>query len=336
MEEVDRRHFFVHTAAVAGMLSGLGSEALAQSKFPSKPLSLIVPYPAGGASDVSARIFAESISQSLKQQVIVENIGGGTGLIGAARVLNGPADAYMFFHGSANEVFLTPMLNPAARYKPTDFAMAAPITEATIVLMVKKSLPVASLDEFLEYARTHTDKPLSYASVGIDSMYHLMGDALAARLKLSFLHVPYKGAAPALQDVAGGQVDFAILPYQASFEGMQQQGRLKILSSFSKSLPPALHNIPLITASTVIPDFEHTIAGGYFVRRGAPAERVAVLRQAIGEALAKKDIRDKLELEGRNVFAPMQSQQQVDQAFDEQLRRVTQLVKAVGRAANNS
>jgi len=329
MPTLNRRHFLQYGSAAATAVAGL--PARAADAFPTKPLALVVPYPAGGASDVSARIFAESIGKSVQQQVIVENYGGGTGLIGAAKVLSAPADGYTFFHGGAGDVFLTPMLNPAARYKPQDFVQAAPLSEANIVLMVRNGIAAKTLDEFLEFAKTRKDQPLTYATVGIDSFYHLMGDALANRLKLPFLHVPYKGGAPALQDLAGGQVDFAILAYQASFDAMQQQGRLRVLSSFSKTLPAALKHIPLISQSKLVPDFEYTIGGGYFVKKGTPPERIAVLRQAIGEALAKPEIRAKLELEGRNVANPIATQQQADQNYDLQYKRIAELIRSVGR-----
>lgn len=335
MHHTTRRQFVQSlsaTAAITG-LSTFSTLAKASDVFPTKPLSLVVPYPAGGASDVAARIFAESMGRTLKQQVIVENIGGGTGLLGAGKVLSAPNDGYTFFHGSANEVFLAPMLNTAARYKPQDFTCACPTTDAVIVLMVKNDLPVKSYDEFIEYAKIRGDKPLTYATVGIDSMYNLMGDALAAQLKLPFLHVPYKGAAPALQDVAGGQVDFAILPYQTSFDGMQQQGRLRILTSFSKALPEPIKHLPLISSSKYSPDFEHTIGGGYFVRKGAPADRVAILRSAVSAGLATPEIRSKLESEGRNVRQPISTQAQADEVFQQQYDRLQQLIKTVGRKA---
>ena len=332
MPTLNRRHF-VQSLSAGAALSALSAPVWASDAFPNKPLSLVVPYPAGGASDVAARIFAESMGRTLQQQVIVENIGGGTGLLGAGKVLSAPNDAYTFFHGSANEVFLAPMLNPAARYKPQDFSLACPTTEAVIVLMVKNDIPVKTYDEFIEFAKKRQDKPLTYATVGIDSMYNLMGDALANQLQLPFLHVPYKGAAPALQDVAGGQVDFAILPYQTSFDGMQQQGRLRILTSFSKSLPEPIKHLPLISASRYSPDFEHTIGGGYFVRKGAPAERVAVLRKAISTALATPEIRNKLESEGRNVRQPISTQAQADEVFQQQYQRLQKLIQTVGRKA---
>ena len=335
MPSLNRRRFLQYAGSVAGT-SALGALPALADGFPVKPLALVVPYPAGGASDTSARIFGESISKTVKQQVVVENYGGGTGLIGANKVLSAPADGYTFFHGSINEVFLAPMLNPAARYKPQDFMLAAPISDATIVLMVRSGLAADTFDRFLEQARQGKDKPLTYATVGIDSIYHLMGDALAARLGTTFLHVPYKGGAPALQGLAGGEVDFAILPYQSSFDSMQQQGRLRILTSFSKALPPALKPIPLISQSRLAPDFEYTISGGYFVKAGTPENRVAVLRKAIGEALAKPDIRARLEAEGRTVAQPIDSQAQANQVFDRYMTRVTQLVRSVGRKTNGA
>ncbi|GAO25900.1 extra-cytoplasmic solute receptor [Alicycliphilus sp. B1] len=328
MRTFTRRHF-LQSAGATCTLAGL--PAWAADAFPAKPLTLVVPYPAGGASDASARIFAESFTQSLNQQVIVENYGGGTGLIGANKVLSAPADGYTFLHGSPNEVILPPMLNPAARYKPWDFVFAAPITTASIVLLVRNGIPAGTMDEFLDYARQQKDKPLTYASVGIDSLYHLMGDALATRLNLPFLHVPYKGAAPALQDLAGGQVDFGILPYQTSFDGMQAQGRLKVISSFSKDMAPGLKHIAPITQSKQIPDFVHEIGGGYFMRKGTPADRVAALRKAIGEAVVKPEIRSRLEAEGRKVAQPTETQAQADAAFKEMTDRIAALLKVLGR-----
>ncbi|SCV00752.1 Extra-cytoplasmic solute receptor [Cupriavidus necator] len=336
MASLNRRRFLQYAGLSAGTSVLAGLPAFAADNFPAKSLSLVVPYPAGGASDTSARIFGESISKSVGQQVVVENYGGGTGLIGANKVLGAPADGYTFFHGSINEVFLAPMLNPAARYKPQDFQLVAPISDANIVLLVRNGIAVDTLDKFLDYAKQSKGKPLTYATVGIDSIYHLMGDALAARLGVPFLHVPYKGGAPALQGLAGGEVDFAILPYQSSFDSMQQQGRLKVLSSFAKALPPALKHIPLISQSRLVPDFEYSIGGGYFVRQGTPASRVAVLRKAIGEALAKPEIRAKLEAEGRTVAQPINSQEQANQVFDQYMGRVTQLIRNVGRNTNAS
>jgi len=325
---LSRRHFLQTIGAGCTLAATPG---WAQTTYPARALSLIVPYPAGGASDATARIFAASFAETLKQSVLVENLGGASGMIGANKVLSNPADGYTFFHGSANEVFLQPMLNEAARYKPQDFMLSSLISRAQIVLIVRRGIAVDSLDSFIAYAEQRKDQPLSYATVGIDSLYHLMGDALGKRLGLSFLHVPYKGGAPAIQGVAGGQVDFGILPYQTSFDGMHAQGMLNIVSSFSKSVPAPLAHIPLITQSQRIPDFEYTIGGGYFFKQGTPPERVQVLRQAIATALSDPDIRTRLESEGRTVGDPIADQQRADQDFAQMYAQLDQLVKSLGR-----
>jgi tripartite-type tricarboxylate transporter receptor subunit TctC len=293
---------------------------------------MVIPYPAGGASDASGRIYAEMMGKNLGQTVVVENVAGGTGLIGASKVLNAPPDGYTFFQGSGNEVFLAPMLNTAARYSPTDFRYIQPTAEATLLLLARNGIPAGSLDEFLNHAKANAGgNPLTYATVGIDSMYHLMGEALAKRLGANFLHVPYKGGAPALQDLAGGQVDFAILPYQASMEGMAQQKRLKIVTSFSKALPGPLKHLPLVTSSKLIPDFVYTINGGYFVRKDMPEPLIARLREAVIAGLGDASVRERLEAEGRLVAQPAKSQAEVDALFQQQLASYRKLVTDVGR-----
>jgi len=331
MTATHRRQFLRYASLLAGTPWLTMQQAWAADAYPTKSLSLVVPYPAGGSSDTAARIFGESIGKSLKQQVVVENYGGGTGLIGANKVLSAQADAYTFFHGSINEVFLAPMLNPSARYKPKDFSLVAPISEAHIVLLARNGLHVDSLDQLIALAKQSSAKPLTYATVGNDSIYHLMGEALATRVGAPLLHVPYKGGAPALQGVASGEVDLAILPYQASFDAMQVQGRLKVITSFSKELPRPLAHIPRISQSKLLPDFVYTISGGYFVKQGCPAERVTLLRNAIGTALLNPEIRARLEAEGRTVAQPTASQAAANQAFDLYLLRVSELIRSVGR-----
>ncbi|WYX28934.1 tripartite tricarboxylate transporter substrate-binding protein [Achromobacter denitrificans] len=150
-------------ARVAALfLAAFAAAPLARAEdYPSrKPLSLIVPYPAGGASDASARQFGVHIAKALKQQVVVENVGGGAGMLGARRVLSSPPDGYTFLHGSPNEVILSPFLNAAAHYKPEDFRLTQPISEATIVLLARADLPVSDVDEFIAYAKRPGARPL--------------------------------------------------------------------------------------------------------------------------------------------------------------------------------
>lgn len=328
MHCLSRRSLIATGAAFAAAPASWAQSA----PYPSKPLTMVVAYPAGGPSDAGARIFIDPIGKDLKQPVLVENIGGGTGVIGTNRMLASAPDGYTFLYGSANEVILAPLLNAAAKYRFTDFKAVQAATEATIVLLVRNGINLNTLDEFIAYAQKHKDdKPLSYATVGIDSLYHLMGDAMAKRIGANFLHVPYKGGAPALQDLGGGQVDFAILPYQVSMDGMVQQGRMKLLTSFSKTLPPTLKHVPKIDTSKLLPDFEYTIGGGFQVRKDVPDAIVDRLRAAIGHAQIQPEVRARLEAEGRMVLQPMTTQAQADAYLGNMFNRYLQLLKDVGR-----
>lgn len=146
---------------------------------------------------------------------------------------------------------------------------------------------------------------------------------------VEFLHVPYRGAAPALQDLIGRQVDFAVLPYQQAMEGMAAQQQLKILTSFSDKLPAPLSKLPLISQSKTIPDFVYTIAGGYYVRQDTPAPEVATLRRAVGYALEQPDLRQRMEAEGRLLLAPM-SQQDADAYAVAQVAKYREMIQALG------
>src|SRR5699024_8626765 len=173
------------------------SIAQAADNYPDrKVVSLIVPYPAGGASDASARIFNGPIGESLGQTVIVENIGGATGAIAANRLLSMPADGYQIFHGSPNELILPSYVNSAVDYEPEQFEMAHAITDATLVVLIRDGLGVDSLDELIEMARD-SKQPLTYGTVGTGSLYHLIGEKISQDIGAPLEHIDYRGSASA-------------------------------------------------------------------------------------------------------------------------------------------
>ena len=163
---------FRSLALVAGLLFSAGA-ALAQG-YPLKPVNLMVPYPAGGPSDAIARIFNQPLGRDLGQQVLVENLGGVSGALAAQKVLAAPADGHYVFQGSPNEVILAPLANAAVRLKTEDFRLVHPVADAVMVFVTRKDLPVSSVDELIALARKSGDKPLTYGSVGIGSLYHLI------------------------------------------------------------------------------------------------------------------------------------------------------------------
>lgn len=285
-----------HCATLLGSLA-LAGGVLAQT-FPSKPVTLMVPYPAGGLSDVIARTVNNSLSKHLGQPVIIENLGGASGAIAAQKVLNSPSDGYLVFQGSPNELILAPLAIAAIKFKSEDFRLVQMIATAQIAFLVRKDLPANTVDEFLDYARkaARDGKPLAFASVGPGSFYHLLGEQLSKASGIPMLHVPYKGAAPAEQDLLAGQVDFFLAPYGKKYDEMHKLGKLKVLAMLNSERLDSVKGFPAISESAGLKDFSFNIWTGYFVKKDTPEPVVQALHKAITETLSEPTVRAGLEV----------------------------------------
>jgi tripartite-type tricarboxylate transporter receptor subunit TctC len=290
-----RQTFLRRSAAV---LSGLilSGAAFAQT-FPNKPVTLLVPYPAGGLSDVIARSVNTALGKNLGQPVIVDNLGGASGAIAAQKVLAAPSDGHLIFQGSPNELILSPLANAAVKFKSEDFRLVQMIALAQIAFVARKDLPVSNVDEFIAYARKQAaaGKPVTYASVGPGSFYHLLGEHLSKVTGIPMIHVPYKGAAPAVQDIIGNQVDIFLAPYGKSFEELHKTNRLKVLAMLNAERLSGVKDFPAITESKSIKDFTFTIWTGYFVKNNTPENVVQALHKALSETLNDNSVRTALE-----------------------------------------
>lgn len=278
-------------AALLGLLAA--TSVLAQT-YPSKPLNLVVPYPAGGPSDAIARIFNTALGKELGQTVLVENVGGVSGALAAQKVLSAPADGYNLFQGSPNEVILAPIANAAVRLKAEDFRLLQPVTDGVMVLVVRKDLAASNADELIALAKKPGAAPLTYGSVGIGSLYHLVIESMQQRTGTTFTHVPYKGNAPLLQDIAGGQVDFAVLIYSAGMGALADQGRLKVIGQLGARRSELLANVPAVNEGQALKDFAFRTWSGYMLPRNTPEPVVQRLHDALGRALADPGVRAQL------------------------------------------
>ena len=290
-------------ALAAAVLLGAGA-AFAQA-YPAKPVNLMVPYPAGGPSDAIARIFNAQLGKELGQQVLVENLGGVSGALAAQKVLAAPADGSYVFQGSPNEVILSPLANAAVKLKAEDFRLVHPVADAVMVFVARKDLPANTVDELIALARKSGDKPLSYGSVGIGSLYHLILENVQATTGVKLAHVPYKGNAPLLQDIAGGQVDFAVLVYSAAMGALAEQGRLKVIGQLGAQRSELLKNVPAASESQSLKNFSYKIWTGYMVPRQTPEDVVLRLHAAIGKALQDPAVRAQLAAQTQLPSAPM-------------------------------
>jgi tripartite-type tricarboxylate transporter receptor subunit TctC len=294
---------FQALALSAGLMFG-ASAALAQA-YPAKAVNLMVPYPAGGPSDAIARIVFNPLAKDLGQPVLVENLGGVSGALAAQKVLAAPADGYYIFQGSPNEVILSPLANAAVKLKTEDFRLVHPVADAVMVFVTRKDLPANSIDELIALARKSADRPLSYGSVGIGSLYHLILENVQASTGVKLAHVPYKGNAPLLQDIAGGQVDFAVLVYSAAMGALAEQGRLKVIGQLGGQRSELLKNVPAAGESQALKDFSYKIWTGYMVPKNTPEDVVVRLHAAIGKTLQDPVVRAQLAAQTQLPAAPM-------------------------------
>ena len=288
---------------MAGLLFS-ASAAMAQG-WPAKPVSLMVPYPAGGPSDAIARILFNPLGKELGQQVLVENLGGVSGALAAQKVLAAAADGYYIFQGSPNEVILSPLANAAVKLKAEDFRLVHPVADAVMVFVTRKDLPVNSVDELIALAHKSADRPLTYGSVGIGSLYHLILENVQATTGVKLAHVPYKGNAPLLQDIAGGQVDFAVLVYSAAMGALAEQGRLKVIGQLGAQRSELLKNVPAASEGQALKNFSYKIWTGFMVPKSTPEDVVVRLHAVIGKTLQDPGLRAQLAAQTQVASAPM-------------------------------
>ncbi|MCA0328194.1 MAG: tripartite tricarboxylate transporter substrate binding protein [Proteobacteria bacterium] len=280
--------------------------AVLADSFPAKPVSIMVPYPAGGLSDTIARQVNTPLSTLLKQPVLVENVGGASGAIAGAKVLGAPADGYYLFQGSPNELILAPLTNAAIKFKSEDFRLVQMVGATPLVFLVRKDLPVSNVDEFVEYARAQAKagKPVSYASVGPGSLYHLLGAYMAKTLGIEMLHVPYRGGAPAVQDLLGGQVDMYLAPYGKHYNEFDKQGKLKILALLNKDRQESTKQYPAIGESKALKNFVFNTWSGYFVKKGTPEPVVQKLHADLTKVMADPAVVSSLEANSLVISKP--------------------------------
>ena len=324
------RRSLLKAAALTAAAPAFMMRAAQASAYPAGTVSLMVPYPAGGPSDTAARILAGPIGDALGTHVVVENVGGATGTIAAARVLNAKADGAIFFQGTQNELIIPPLTNKAVRFQPDAFENLLPISFTPLVLLVRSDLPVNTMHEFLKQAATRDEShSYTYGSVGVGSLYHLMTEYMGKLMNIPLTHVPYTGTAPVVQALMGGQIDFSIMPFQASMLEMVKAGRFKALAVTSPKKPAILAHLPSISEVPALSRFDFASYAGYFVKKGTPPDIKEKLNKAIGATLLDQNIVSRLEAEGRMMLKPM-SLDQAATAYADEVARYRELIRVTG------
>ncbi len=276
----------VATAAVLGWAPGL---ALAQS-YPAKPVRLIVPFPAGGATDILARALSQKLGEKIGQAVVVDNRPGAGGTIGADAASKSAADGYTLLLATSSTHSIGPAINPKIPYNAeADFTPIAYVASSPNIVVVPTTLPVKTMREFIDYARKNPGK-LNYASSGNGTIVHLTTEYFKAQSDTFILHIPYRGTALAIPDLISGKIDVL---FDSFVTGMPhvKDGKLRALAVTSakrSALAPDMS-----TVSEVLPGFESVTWFGLYGPKGLPQDLTLRVNQAVNAALADTDVKER-------------------------------------------
>jgi tripartite-type tricarboxylate transporter receptor subunit TctC len=311
----------------AGLL--VSASAAAQS-WPTKPITLVVPFPAGGGTDAFARPLAAQLSKQLGKQVIIDNRGGAGGTIGAAVAARAAPDGYTYFIGAAHHA-IAPSIYPKLTYDiQKDFIPITVIAAPPQVIVINpEKVPVNDLKSFVDYAKKNPGK-LNYGSAGNGTSHHLAGELFKQQTKTFITHIPYRGAGPALLDLMAGQVDLMFDGLGSSASHIKG-GRIKALAVASPKRAPGFPDVPT-TAEAGVPGYEVSTWYGIWAVKGTPKEIVDRMGAEVQKALASPELKTTWHNSGSDI--PQVSQEQFAAMLVDEIARWEKVAKTSGVKAD--
>lgn len=293
-----RRALALGAAALAlGSLLASGARAQAPAWPTGRAITLVVGYPAGGSVDLVARTVAEPLSKRLGTPVVVENVGGAGGTIGAQRVVNAAPDGYTLLLGSGSEVSIARLFNTAIKYNgETDLAPVGMVGITPMVFVASSRVGVKTLDEALALSRREPNR-LSFASSGVGTPLHVSGELINLKAGTTFRHIPYRGAAQMVQDVLGGNVDFGVFVLSSAMPHLET-GKMVALGVTTPVRSRAAPQIAPLADNPRLKGYDMNVWFGLFGPARLPAPMVARLNHALGEVLRDQEVWQKLQKAG--------------------------------------
>ena len=319
------------TIAVAAALATSSTAALAQN-WPTRPVTMVVPFAAGGPGDVFGRIIAIRLAEVLGQTVIVENVGAGGGMAGAARVAKATPDGYQFVYGNIGTHAQSQTLYKHRLYNAaTDFAPVALVTEASTILTARKTLPVDDLTEFAAYAKANQNK-MQFGSGGAASPSHLACLLFNAAIGVNVTHIPYRSSGQSIQDTIAGHVDYQCASTAVSIPVVESQ-QVKAIAILSRNRVPALPNLRTAHEQGLV-DLDVSTWTGLFLPKATPSAIVQKLNAAVVATMETPSVQQRLGELGATVVAPERRSPEYLQKFVEhEIDRWAAVIKAAGISA---
>jgi len=273
--------------------------AAAQDKYPSKPITIVVPQGPGGGNDTIARIWGQKLSEAIKQPVTIDNRAGAGGNIGEAYAAKAPKDGYTLLLTLSSAHVTNPFLYKNAGFDPVkDFEPIGTVATAGYVLVANPDFPANNVKELIEIARKKPGE-ISYGSAGNGTLNHLLGEMLKTQAQIDIVHVPYKTAAAAVNDVMGGRVPISFQSVPSAISQIKS-GKLKVLGVANEKRIPSMPNVPAI--GETLPGYGATPWYGLFAPAGTPKEIVAFVQRENAKVLVDKDLQEKLALQGAEPY----------------------------------
>ena len=292
---LSRRESLLRAALFLAFAGAPATASAQQGAYPAKPVKLVIPYPPGGGTDITGRAMAQKLSEFLGQSVVIENKPGATGMIGAASVAKSAPDGYTVLFGAASEMAINASLFKNMTYDPrTDFEPVTLVATFPLVFIAPATTN-QSLKELIEAARAKPDS-VSYGSIGSGSPQHLAAELLSSMAKARFLHIPYKGSGPLVQDAVGGHVDMAVSSVPPAVP-LVRAGKLRALAVTSSARSEALPDVPTM-AELGFAGYEFNTWVGVAVPKGTPKEVVDRLRDGMVAALGASEVQATLRDQG--------------------------------------
>jgi tripartite-type tricarboxylate transporter receptor subunit TctC len=294
---------FKPIAAVLAALALLATGASAQQAWPARNVTLIVPFAAGGGIDASARVQALALAEVLGQGVIVENIGAAGGTVGTGRAAKAEPDGYTLLIGNSGTHAYAATLYKSLPYDPVkDFEPVGMTTDSPRILLARKDLPVSNLKEFIAYAKANQAK-MQYGSAGVGSGTHLPCTLLNTVMGVDVVHVPYRGAGPAMQDLIGGRLDYMCDTIQTGAE-QARGGTVKGIAIMGPTRLPII-DLPT-TAEAGLDGVDATVWNGFFYPKGTPRETVLKMNKALNAMIERPDVVKRMAELGLTILPPDQ------------------------------
>jgi len=278
----------------------LGGMQVYAEEYPAKVVTIVVPFSAGGPSDTVARLLAQAMSQSLKTQIIVENVAGAGGTIGAARVAQAPPDGYTLFVHHIGHATAPALYRKLTYNSITDFEPVGLINDGAMTLVARKDFPVKDLKELIVYVKTNKDK-VNLANAGVGSAAHLAGLLFMTAIETNLTTIPYKGTGPAMNDLLGGQVDFMI-DQTTNTTSHIKAGKVQVYGVTTAKRLSSMPEVPTMHEAG-LPNFQVTVWHALYAPKGTPKPIIDKLSKALQEALKDPNLQQRYADLGAEVVA---------------------------------